>query len=175
MVDHGHRRLTPTTGPRTSGEAWPFLRLNDPAVKHPCSNANLNVEHKPTFLHVAQRYDSHQWPMFHKGHVPPNILQCELPLIIEPPEDLIDSVPVEHVEQRHKNYMLCSAYKLINSAVLDFKRAHCPAGFNQDKEIRLQKKDQQCRPEDKGKSCWVFATWDRKLEGTGFKIRLPSS
>jgi len=42
--------------------------------------------------------------------VPPNILQCDLPLIKTPPDDLIDTA-VGH-EQKDKNYMLCNAYSV---------------------------------------------------------------
>ena len=88
-------------------------------------------------LHIAQRYDSQLPYMFHKGHVPPNILKCDLPLIKTPPEDLVDMA--SSYEQKDKNYMLCCAYKLINSAVLAWKKKFCPDGYLDSKEIMLQK------------------------------------
>jgi len=127
------------SSPNTRGEAWPFVRKY---ASLPCSDPNKNApppgHFKPTFLHIAQRYDSHTPFMFHKGHVPPNLLRCDLPLIKEPPEDLVDSVSA--FEQKDKNYMLCNAYQLINPAVLAWRKKFCPDGYLSSKEIMLQKK-----------------------------------
>lgn len=145
------------SSPLTSGEAWPFVNKFS---SMPCSNPNLGARRPdariPTFLHVAQRYDSMLTDfMFHKGHVPANILTCELPLIIRPPEDIIDTAPSS--EQRHKMYILCNAHTLIREAVLAWKQKHCPNGFNSEERIMLLKKHQRCTKEEQGKTCWDFA------------------
>jgi hypothetical protein len=94
--------------------------------------------------------------MFHKGHVPPNIVSCDLPLLITPPDDLVDTAPTPN--NKHKMYMLCNAYVLINEALLAWKKKFCPQGYNAKKQIMLQKKSQHCTEKsEKGKSCWVFA------------------
>jgi hypothetical protein len=146
------------SSPATYGEGWPFV---DKFGSMPCSNPNKGAHAPdaliPTFLHVAQRYDSELTRfMFHKGHVPPNILDCDLPILITPPDDIIDKAPSR--EQRHKMYMLCNAYNLINEAVLAWKKKFCPAGGNTKKMIMLQKKGQNCHDKnEKGRSCWIFA------------------
>lgn len=146
------------SSPGAGGEGWPFV---DQFGDWPCSDPNKFAKPPgaaiPTFLHVAQRYDSELAFMFHKGHVPPNILSCDLPLIITPPEDLINNAQTPH--QRHKNYILCNAYKRINEAVLAWKKKFCNGEYNDRKEIMLEKKGQNCQKGTAGKTCWVFARW----------------
>ena len=115
-----------------------------------------------------------RWPMFHKGHVPANIFQCDLPLLRELPEDLIDAseplgFPInrKNLEQKTMHYMVCNAYKLINDALVAWKKKYCNDGANLDKEITLQKRNQHCPGNMDGKVCWTFATWDRKLKEVG--------
>jgi hypothetical protein len=146
------------SSPVTSGEAWPYVNKYK---SMPCTNPNKYSYSPdaliPTFLHVAQRYDSDKTDfMFHKGHVPPNILNCDLPILIMPPDNLIENAP--DLEQKHKTYMLCNAYNLINEAVLAWKKRFCPTGYNTKKMIMLQKRNQHCPDrEERGKTCWIFA------------------
>jgi len=145
------------SSPMTGGEAWPFVNKYG---SMPCSNPNKNARRPdariPTFLHLAQRYDSEATRfMFHKGHVPANILSCDLPILITPPDDLIDTAPSK--EQVHKMYMLCNAYNLINEAVLAWKKKFCAPGYNTKKKIMMLKKGPHCSSEERSKSCWVFA------------------
>ena len=62
---------------------------------------------------------------FHKGHVPPDILACEAPLLVEPPDDLFN-VQRELFERRHA-FMVCTLYYLVNQMAAAFKRKNCAA------------------------------------------------
>ncbi|KAH9256960.1 hypothetical protein BASA81_004781 [Batrachochytrium salamandrivorans] len=140
------------SSPETDGEAWPYLQHK--YNKMICSNPNLGLTFIPTFLHVAQRYDSDLTPfMFHKGHVIANLLTCELPLLVQPPEDLIAQAPKHN---KHQMYMLCNAYRLINQAALAWKQKFCIQG-NTNKAVMLQKHSQHCSKKDQGNKCWIFA------------------
>lgn len=143
--------------PDMPGEAWPFFDKQQRMGR--CSNPNefFPKEQIPPFLHVAHRYDSELTSfMFHKGHVAPTILSCELPLLVMPPEDLIQTAV--SLKQRQGMFMLCNAYTLINQALVDWKQKFCPAGTaNFRQGIKLNKKYQHCTKEELGKTCWDFA------------------
>lgn len=149
--------------PVTSGEAWPFFnRLAAQNKLGRCSSPNeyFGRELSP-FLHIAHRYDSELTSfMFHKGHVAPNIFSCDLPILVMPPEDLIQTAP--GLKQQQAMYMLCNAYVLINQALVDWKAKFCRGGGNLSQGIKLNKRSQNCRAEDVGKTCWDFALLEQQ-------------
>ena len=75
---------------------------------------------------------------WHKGHVPSQILGCEHPLIMPPPDNLYN-VQIAKGDQRGQRtaFMICSLTYLVNRAALDYKKKYCPAGYNTKKCTRL--------------------------------------
>mmetsp|Transcript_34848 Transcript_34848/g.43007 ORF Transcript_34848/g.43007 Transcript_34848/m.43007 type:complete len:545 (-) Transcript_34848:1215-2849(-) len=123
-----------------------------------------------SFIHMAQYYGftaNHKksspssvgdqkglsW-FFHKGHVPPNIFSCDLPLLIQPPEELIQ---VQNVTRnRRAAWVICSAITGINRAVLAWKRMHCNAPYNVEQRLRLDNL-KSCPSDTAGKTCFPGA------------------
>lgn len=147
------------SSPMIPGEGWPYVEqyLQGASCSDPNRNAQFPHAAIPTLLHIAHRYDSEVDDfMFHKGHVPANIFTCELPMLVMPPDDLIQKS--QGLENKQKMYMLCNAYNLIREAVTAWKRKFCaPDKANYEEKIMLQKHHQTCKKEENGKTCWNFA------------------
>mmetsp|Transcript_11229 Transcript_11229/g.20753 ORF Transcript_11229/g.20753 Transcript_11229/m.20753 type:complete len:554 (-) Transcript_11229:27-1688(-) len=94
----------------------------------------------PTFIHMAANYkapDAKEGPwMFHKGHVPATILECDSPLIIEAPDDLYEITPNEK-QLKQRAWFVCNIVSRLNKVVYMYKQKFCPKGFEERKLIRL--------------------------------------
>eukprot|EP00510_Aplanochytrium_minuta_P004001 CAMPEP_0184023772 /NCGR_PEP_ID=MMETSP0954-20121128/11595_1 /TAXON_ID=627963 /ORGANISM="Aplanochytrium sp, Strain PBS07" /LENGTH=493 /DNA_ID=CAMNT_0026306791 /DNA_START=137 /DNA_END=1615 /DNA_ORIENTATION=+ len=86
------------------GQAYPWvgayesLECNNP-VKQPGLR-------RPTFIHLASNFKAvdsaaKEW-MFHKGHVPANILDCDMPLIVQPSNDLFNDQKQNGMKAKQK-------------------------------------------------------------------------
>jgi len=82
----------------------------------------------PHLLHAAQHYKATHpktgelWNI-HKGHIPGQILDCDQPLIVSPPDDLF-SLQVDK-RQKRAAFMICWLTFAINEAVLDYRKKFC--------------------------------------------------
>jgi hypothetical protein len=87
-------------GGSEKGQAWPWLaqwKEQHISGEHRVSCANPVPgpgQKVPTFIHLASNFegpeiDEGEW-QFHKGKVPPDILECSVPLLISAPDDLYD-------------------------------------------------------------------------------------
>lgn len=156
----------------TRGEAWPWVnkiletKLSDGQVGPKCSDPllmnDLKAEPKriPSLLHFAQRYTArdgnHTTWVFAKGFVPKNLLTCELPLLIEPPDTLIQRQTAR--EFKHNAWMLCTAIKYLNLATTAWKQDYCRGGSaNLEKRIRLFEQLKKCPESMRNRLCWSHA------------------
>ena len=114
----------------------------------------------PTFIHLASNFkapESKEW-MFHKGHVPADILSCDSPLLVESPDDLFNISP--HTNHRNQHaWVLCHTVSKLNEVLLRYKRKFCAPGFEQRKLVRLiqkKTKDKRCS-QSRDKWCYPLA------------------
>eukprot|EP00966_Prymnesium_polylepis_P104284 2415285-Prymnesium_polylepis.1 len=105
----------------------------------------------PTFTHACQTYtalstgkqlsephDGAQLWLFHKGHVPPHMLECGQPLLQPPPDGLIDAQT--NTVRRRRAFMVCALHRQVNEAAMAYKRKYCaPEERNLRECIRLTK------------------------------------
>ena len=103
---------------------------------------------QPNFIHLASNFKaphpSKEW-MFHKGHVPADILDCGSPLIIESPDNLRD-ISNGYIA-RQSAWVLCHTVSKLNRVLLAYKEKFCPDGFESRKLVRLiqdKTKDVHC-------------------------------
>eukprot|EP01065_Artemidia_motanka_P006450 TRINITY_DN13173_c0_g1_i2.p3 TRINITY_DN13173_c0_g1~~TRINITY_DN13173_c0_g1_i2.p3 ORF type:complete len:226 (+),score=95.34 TRINITY_DN13173_c0_g1_i2:852-1529(+) len=145
-----------------SGEGWKWI--DEWPGEMSCDAPAVPVGHAvPTFLHGCQNYkaldgDGNEW-MWHKGHVPHNILGCDTPLLKQPPDNLFNVQTLR--ERRRGAFMVCVLHARLNAAATELKRRHCPGGFNVEKRVRLvQKKRLSCSDE---RLCWPLAQLEEPL------------
>merc|ERR1711871_1305362 len=119
------------------GQAFPWLDCwwNSPLK---CTSPRAPTGCKtPTFIHLASNFkapESKEW-MFHKGHVPADILDCDVPLIVESPQDLWDIS--ETVNRKQCAWVVCHTVSMLNKVVLMYKEKFCPKPFEKRKIVRL--------------------------------------
>jgi hypothetical protein len=134
-----------------SGEGWKFVdALQSLSCHNPAFPEGAPV---PNFIHAAQHYhacskgDTPAGPNFrcpggdselfdfHKGHVPSRVLECDQPLLALPPDDLFN-VQTKASDRRNA-FMVCFLHRMVNDAVMDYKRRWCKPGYNLDKCVRI--------------------------------------
>jgi len=121
----------------STGEAFPWIDAwKEMSCLEPKEPPGMK---SPTFIHLASNFkapDGHDGPwMFHKGHVPADILDCDSPLIVEAPDDLWEISPNREVKQRA--WVLCNTVSRLNKILLMYKKKFCPIGFEERKLVRL--------------------------------------
>eukprot|EP00040_Diaphanoeca_grandis_P025753 m.143140 g.143140 ORF g.143140 m.143140 type:complete len:521 (-) comp30294_c0_seq1:150-1712(-) len=117
-------------------EAWPWIDKQDLSS---CHNPTLTIDEIPPFFHMCHNYrtvdgDGVEW-MFHKGHVPQTILECDLPLIKPPPDDFW--TVQKDVSGKRNAFMICTVIANLNNMLAAYKTKFCPAGVDLGKRIRL--------------------------------------
>jgi len=151
------------------GESFPWV---DQWSQLSCSNPVANAgEKSPVFVHMASNFkapdpDKGPW-MFHKGHVPANILDCDTPLLVEAPEDIWSVTSGKQNKQRA--WVLCNIVSRLNRVLTMYKQKFCPVGFEQRKLVRLiqsKTKDRGCS-ERRDKWCFPLA----QIEGLALNWR----
>mmetsp|Transcript_12645 Transcript_12645/g.20436 ORF Transcript_12645/g.20436 Transcript_12645/m.20436 type:complete len:567 (+) Transcript_12645:206-1906(+) len=153
--------------------SWPSTQ-NDKSQAFPwvkewkemsCRNPEVKPGYKlPTFIHMASNFkapDRIEGPwMFHKGHVPATILDCDSPLIIESADDLYEkSLEQNDFKTHYTAWVLCHIVAKLNEVLMLYKQKFCPVGFEQRKLIRLiqsKTKDTYC-DEKNDKWCYPLA------------------
>jgi len=74
--------------------------------------------------------------MFHKGHVPHNILECTVPILKAPPNDIFDIQTT--VTARRQAWILCQGTSLTNQMLHAYKKKFCPPEkANLERKVRL--------------------------------------
>ena len=121
----------------------------------PMPDAPMQV---PVFIHMASNFkapnpEKGPW-MFHKGHVPADILDCDTPLIKESPDELWEMTT--GVEEKQRAWVLCHIVSTLNKVLLLYKQKFCPVGFEQRKLVRLIQSKRLDRHCDERKDKWCF-------------------
>eukprot|EP00040_Diaphanoeca_grandis_P026517 m.148706 g.148706 ORF g.148706 m.148706 type:complete len:525 (+) comp30614_c0_seq2:210-1784(+) len=110
------------------------------------------------FWHYCQFYRAYDkngklWP-FHKGHVPKNFLDCDIPLLKIPPDDLYNT-QTDLLGKRNA-LAVCMLYSSLNEMAVAYKTSHCPKEnpFPREKTIRIKNDWEPCVKAD---VCFEFA------------------
>merc|ERR1712130_1049401 len=93
--------------------------------------------------------------MFHKGHVPADILSCDTPLIMESPDNLWE-ISKDDYRTKMSAWVLCNTVSRLNKVLTLYKSKFCPNGFEKRKLVRLiqyKTKDRYCNKR-RDKWCW---------------------
>lgn len=152
------------------GEGWPWVDVN---AHDACADPFGVPAKTPVILHYCHNYNvgNTEAPMFHKGHVPPNILDCDQPAIIEPPKDFQAKQTTEH--NKRSAWMTCMIISRLNNALEAYKSKFCDKHDNTKRfRIKHEHISNTCRDgktSTEGKTCWVYAdkmapdwTWPKK-------------
>jgi hypothetical protein len=108
---------------------------------------DIEANPMPTFLHVVRPWGIKRlsW-YFSKYQVPPGfdfvgdtegIMACSMPLIAEPPTNLIELAETE--TEKLNAWGLCSITHSLNSMLRKFKTAKCTPGFNNVSALKYKK------------------------------------
>lgn len=141
-------------------------------MQNPCEDdaAVVMPQDAPVSVHYCQMYgfvdgrggedDHHAFGhFFYKYSLPEEIMECNSELIRVPPASDWDELPVRNwtakfetktahevaVARRkkyHELWFACSMTKVVNQAVLGYKRRMCPLGFNAFRGVEIERKDE---------------------------------
>ncbi|KAL1511279.1 hypothetical protein AB1Y20_006086 [Prymnesium parvum] len=130
------------SSPAAADEGWKEV---DALKNISCDGAGLHAPggsawSTPTVTHACQTYVAYAsgaiprqggalpgeepW-FFHKGHVPPRILDCDHPLLQRPPDDLFNVQTT--VVSRRRAFMVCALHRQINEGLAAYKKKYCDA------------------------------------------------
>lgn len=140
------------------GEGWKFV--DGWGTTMSCDNPQKPAGAKsPNFLHFAHNYHTDDGRgnrfMWHKGHMPSNILDCKTPILKQPPDDFFNTQ--KNTKERRMAWMMCNLYSRMNKMLVAYKSKFCKDDeINIEKRVRLiQRKTLPC-PKDK-RLCWPLA------------------
>ncbi|GBG26236.1 Peptidyl serine alpha-galactosyltransferase [Hondaea fermentalgiana] len=142
-----------------SGQGYTFVdEYSDLSCQNPLSTPGARL---PVFIHMASNYKAPDpkvgpW-MFHKGHVPADILDCKSPLIIQPPDDLWRIT--DNWKAKQNAWMLCHIIFNLNRVASLYKAKFCPQGFEDRQLIKLiqsKNRDRSCSQRN-DKWCYPLA------------------
>jgi hypothetical protein len=148
-------------------DKWEELSCRDPESSFAKNNPR---QKSPTFIHMASNFKapkSKEW-MFHKGHVPADILSCSVPSIKEAPDNLWSVIPAsgspgcggDCEDAKQSAWILCNTVARLNSVLDMYKSRFCPGGkYERKKTVRLiqdKNRDVNCDWR-KQKWCWPLA------------------
>eukprot|EP00924_Labyrinthula_sp_SR-Ha-C_P004415 maker-scaffold_89-snap-gene-0.10-mRNA-1 protein AED:0.19 eAED:0.19 QI:34/1/1/1/1/1/2/177/589 len=176
-----------------SGQAYKFLdEFQEMSCSAPEGTENMVW---PNFIHYASNFKAFIPPekltpeelkltsekdgwieyMFHKGHVPGEILDCGTPLIIEPPDELFNWVKKENYEgfkgsetNYQKAWVVCNVLSRLNNMLKEYKSMFCREESVEDRPlirlIQKKNKDRSCSPR-RDKWCYPLAQIEGLDEG----------
>eukprot|EP00981_Chlorochromonas_danica_P012000 scaffold4368_cov180-Ochromonas_danica.AAC.13 len=115
-------------------EGWKWID-DLPQVCIPAKDGVYYPDHNlPTVAHFCQSYRVGEF-MFTKRRVPHNIFECDQPLFIDLPSDIVKNnffyqknEKKEFKDARYSRrnaFMVCIAYDIVNQALLDYKQKIC--------------------------------------------------
>eukprot|EP00038_Savillea_parva_P017475 m.20461 g.20461 ORF g.20461 m.20461 type:complete len:527 (-) comp3791_c0_seq1:94-1674(-) len=114
----------------------------------------------PTLLHFCQNIHvkdgrGRVW-MYHKGHVPEHILECDVPLLKPPPDDFIATQTTD--QGKRVAWNLCQLYSHVNEMAMAYREKYCVGQtINTSKIIFLHQFSNNCWQKDP-KTCYPFGT-----------------
>jgi len=166
------------SNPGIGGEGWPLLDqwpashwdsidCNQPSVPE--------GSHMPNVVHFAQNYHTtdakgRKW-MWHKGHVPGDLLECDVPLLKQPPANFI--AKQQNKKDRQHAWLICMLLSNVNEMATAYKGKFCKQGqtVNLEKKIKLvQNKDRHCNV-GRDKLCWPLAQLEEELDAAETRMR----
>jgi len=134
-------------------DEWKKMSCNNPPDMR-----NINPLKSPTFLHLASNFkapESKEW-MFHKGHVPADILDCDSPLIKESPDELFNISPKDREHRNQHAWILCNTVARLNKVLFLYKEKFCPKDFERRKLVRLIQRKTKDRHCDQRRDKWCY-------------------
>jgi len=124
------------------GEGWGFITdTYKMDCRDPTQQSGGRMAQAPTFLHFCQTYVAYdskgfRW-LFHKGHIPENILDCDSPILKAPPADLFNTQKTK--KAKRNAYMVCNMHYYINQMLLAYKEKFCTTkGIEADRSERIR-------------------------------------
>jgi len=108
------------------------------------ADTNIEANPMPTFLHVVRPWGIKRlgW-LYSKYQIPPGwsksddtdgILECSMPLMAEPPQNLAQLAETE--SEKLNAWGLCTITHSLNTMLQKFKSAKCQAGFNEARALK---------------------------------------
>jgi len=157
------------SGPMAGGEGWDSI---DDWGKMSCKKPEVpEGKNAPNFLHHCQTYAAYdttgnRW-LWHKGHVPHNILDCDSPILRSPPDDLYNSQKTKR--SKRNAWMVCMMHYKTNDMLKAYKAKFCKTGedrekLNLDERVRLthaMTPGLECHPT---KGCYPLAQFEPNEE-----------
>lgn len=124
-----------------NSEYWGFVEnLKD----NPCLDPEVPLIPKdaPFFMHACQQFDIITEDFFHwrfyKQLMPEDMYTCDAWLLEPPPKEVWQvAVASGKPEKLRKAYGMCTLAKIMNRALLSYKKKYCPNGYNSHKRLRL--------------------------------------
>ena len=127
-------------GTGDKSEGWGYIgKLPNNELCH-----THDPERLPNVIHFCQRYGIDHW-FFGKYRLPKNFISCDHPLMLEPPNNLLETgknqvvwpgggISIMDAEEAKKNaFMACQMIRALNSAAEHFKKSHCHGQGNFNK------------------------------------------
>jgi len=161
----------PGAGMLDAGEGWPML-VTPGWSKMSCKKPEIpEGEDAPNFLHYCQTYAAYdttgnRW-LWHKGHVPHNILDCDSPILKSPPDDLYNTQ--ESPRAKRYAWMVCMMHYKVNEMLKAYKSKFCqrPEDKKMMNEIGLEERIRLIHEGTEGlpcgpKGCYPIAQYEPK-------------
>mmetsp|Transcript_47756 Transcript_47756/g.93845 ORF Transcript_47756/g.93845 Transcript_47756/m.93845 type:complete len:222 (+) Transcript_47756:1103-1768(+) len=163
------------------GEGWAWVDKSIEDGYDPCASAwspdtkGLVPNRLPPFIHYCHNFAVLKSDlMFHKGHVPADILDCDKPLLKLPPKDYLtkrlspqqrktfsSQPPKDFKKDIRSAWLLCMIFPRLYHATVEHKKKYCKdwsPDSGGDHFVLLQNdKAPHCPLEKEGKTCWPFA------------------
>jgi len=157
--DLPHRRLDHymVSNVGSPGEGWDFINAMEDVCDVPSKPLDRKMGNQrqeqqlPTFLHYCQRYIARDF-LFAKRRFPKNFFTCEHPYFTMPSKDLQEAdwgvKPAEtgsglvefklsRQQARQNAFMVCTALRIVNSALRRYKGVACGAHGGSDEVVQF--------------------------------------
>eukprot|EP00040_Diaphanoeca_grandis_P041302 m.262783 g.262783 ORF g.262783 m.262783 type:complete len:575 (+) comp46962_c0_seq1:24-1748(+) len=139
------------------GQAEHGMSCHDPTIAE-----GVNIM---PFLHFCQNIkgtdDKGVHWMWHKGHVPKNIYDCDLPIIKPPPDNFYNTQ--KPGTDKRSAWIICNLIANLNKFLTFYKTKFCPAP-NLHKSVRMaqgEKIPRPCKYKEPWK-CYQLAYWEEE-------------
>lgn len=124
---------------QAGGEGWPWVDVIDDVCAPPDGNGIFQPgKPLPTVVHYCQNYRVGDL-QFAKRKMSKTAFSCNSPMLVEPPLDLARTdyrykdqkkEPLGEKQVKRNAYMLCTVYRSINAAIVDYKQRMCQDNHN---------------------------------------------
>ena len=130
----------------SSNEGWQWIDSLEDACLPPNQEGIFYADKEmPTVLHMCQNYMVDSFGFEKRKVTKFNIFQCDSPMLVDPPYNIgrkqyKDLSGKEATKVKRHTFMSCTIYRVINSAILDYKTKMCHDSFatNFDRSINVK-------------------------------------